>query len=268
MFVKLNDGGELYYETYGDKGPWIVLTNGIMMSTASWKSFIEPLSKNNRLLLFDFRDQGKSSKIDEEDYGCDFHVPDLIQLIDHLGIDKINIVGVSYGGQVSLELMIDHQHRVKTLMLVTATSFVNNHLRALGDSWDVAAKLNNGKDFFKVVIPTIYSDSFYEKNIEWLERRKEIFEKVLTGEWFDSFLRLSRSAKNFDRRDVLSKIDVPTLLLCGGKDIITPKEQMKKMSEEIKNSILLEIPDGGHASFLEKPGEFMTAILGFVTLNN
>ena len=268
MFVELKDGGKVYYETYGDKGPWIVLTNGIMMSTASWKDFIQPFSKNNRLLLFDFRDQGQSSKISHSKYGCDFHVSDIIQLLDHLSIDKINIVGVSYGGQVSLELMVNYQHRVKTLMLVTAMPMVSNHLKALGDSWDLAARLNDGEAFFKVAIPTIYSGHFYEKNIEWLERRKKLFGKLLTKEWFEGFLRLSHSAKNFDRRDVVDKIEVPTLLLCGGKDIVTPKEQMVEMSRIIKNSTLLEIPDGGHASFLEKPKEFITSILGFTAMNN
>ena len=61
------EGKTVYYETYG-QGKALVLLNGIMMSCASWKEFIEPFSANNKLILVDFFDQGQSEKLVGQNY--------------------------------------------------------------------------------------------------------------------------------------------------------------------------------------------------------
>jgi len=267
MILPLKDGGQLYYETHGESGEWLLFLNGIMMSTPSWATFIPYLKPHYRLLLVDFRDQGKSSSL-EGSYSCQKHVPDLLQLLDHLHVPKIHMMGVSYGGQVALEFMRTAPSRVKTLMLVTVIPEVTNFLRAWGDAWDEAAALNDGEKFFQIAIPPIYSESFYEEKRDWLMERQKMFKSLLTPRWFEGFVRLSRSAKEFDCTDVLSRIDVPTLVVCAEKDILTPAPRMKDMARQIPGSTLLEIPDAGHAAFLEKPLAFLTAILGFLQLHS
>ena len=54
------EGKRVYYEVHGDEGQPLVILNGIMMSTASWKSFIPNFSRNNVAILVDFLDQGQS----------------------------------------------------------------------------------------------------------------------------------------------------------------------------------------------------------------
>ncbi|HOO32212.1 MAG TPA: alpha/beta hydrolase [Thermotogota bacterium] len=264
MTFALKDGGEIYYEIRGKKGPWVCFLNGIMMSCASWASFNEEMSKDYRFLLIDFRDQGKSSKLEGRQYDWKLHVDDLVELFDFLSIDKINMLGVSYGGQVALEFTRYHQDRLNSLMLMNVIPKVTNYLQSISDSWELAASLNSGKDFFTVAIPPIYSDVFYQNNIEWLKRRQELFESMLTKEWFEGFTRLSKSAKYFDCSDLIEDIKVPTLVLSAQKDIITPAERMKEMAERIENSIYLDIPNSGHAAFLEKQREFLIAVKGFL----
>jgi pimeloyl-ACP methyl ester carboxylesterase len=241
MNLELTNGGKIYYETYGQQGPWVVFLNGIMMSTASWEGFKESISKDNRLLLMDFRDQGNSSKIENQDYTWKLHVNDLLELLDHLKIDQIHMLGVSYGGQVALEFTREHQDRL--------------------------ASLNSGSDFFTIAIPPIYSDVFYEEQYDWLQKRQDIFEKILTKEWFEGFTRLSKSAKDFDCSDLISKIKVPTLVLSAEKDILTPAEKMNEMASQIKDSVYLQIPNAGHAAFYEKQKAFLTAVKGFLSIN-
>ena len=79
--------------------------------------------------------------------------------------------------------------------------------------------------------------------------------------------RSSRSSKDFDILDQLHAIKVPTLLIAGTRDIITPVYEMKKIQEQIADSKMLIIEDAGHASFYEKLDEFATAVLGFVALH-
>lgn len=267
MNLELTNGGKIYYETYGQQGPWVVFLNGIMMSTASWEGFKESISKDNRLLLMDFRDQGNSSKIENQDYTWKLHVNDLLELLDHLKIDQIHMLGVSYGGQVALEFTRENQDRLASLLLVNVTPKVTRFLQAISDSWELAAKLNSGSDFFTIAIPPIYSDVFYEEQYDWLQKRQDIFEKMLTKEWFEGFTRLSKSAKDFDCSDLISKIKVPTLVLSAEKDILTPAEKMNEMASQIKDSVYLQIPNAGHAAFYEKQKAFLTAVKGFLSIN-
>lgn len=267
MIHELRNGGKIYYETHGQQGPWVVFLNGIMMSTASWAGIKDYVAQDYRLLLVDFRDQGKSSKIKDMDYTWKLHVNDLLELLDHLNIEKINMLGVSYGGQVALEFTREHQDRLSSLLLVNVIAKVNKFLQAISDSWELAAKLNSGSDFFTVAIPPIYSDVFYEEHYEWLQKRQDIFEDMLTKEWFEGFTRLSKSAKNFDCSDLIDKIKVPTLVLSAEKDILTPPDQMNEMASKINNSVYLQIPNAGHAAFLEKQKAFLTAVKGFLSIN-
>jgi len=266
MIQTLSNGGEIYYETYGQNGPWVGFLNGIMMSTASWAGLKEYIASDYRLLLMDFRDQGQSSRLKDISYTWKLHVQDLLELLDALKIDKIHLLGVSYGGQVAIEFTREYQDRLASLMLVNVIEKVTKYLQAISDSWELAAKLNSGADFFTISIPPIYSDVFYDEQYEWLQKRQEIFEKILTKEWFEGFTRLSRSAKNFDCSDIIEKISVPTLVLSAEKDILTPAEQMNKMASKIKNSVYLQIPNAGHAAFLEKQMAFIIAVKGFLSI--
>jgi pimeloyl-ACP methyl ester carboxylesterase len=62
--LNLKDGGSIYYEIHGDGEP-LILLNGLMMNTLSWMDFIPQLADKFKLILFDFRDQGRSSKLTE-----------------------------------------------------------------------------------------------------------------------------------------------------------------------------------------------------------
>ncbi len=262
MELQLKDGGTLYYEIHGEGEPLIIM-NGLMMTCGSWYELIPHLSRNNQLILFDFRDQLKSSKL-EHGYQANVHSEDVIQLLNHLKIDKVNMFGVSYGGQVSLDFAIKYQDRLSRLMLMSIGPKATNYLRAIGESWEEAAKLGDAEKFFTIGMPFVYAPNFYATHLEWLETRKEMFKNFLNKEWFDSFLRLSYSAKNFDYTNDIKKIKVPSLMVCGDADQLTTVNEMKQMAAQMDNSTVLVIPDAGHGAILEKQKSFVTAINGFL----
>ena len=89
----------IHYEEYGAGEPIVVL-NGIMMSCGSWAEFVEPFSANNRLILLDMLDQGKSSKMDGP-FSQAIQAEVVLALLDELGIEKVSMLGISYGGEVA-----------------------------------------------------------------------------------------------------------------------------------------------------------------------
>ena len=111
----------IYYEEYGRGKPLIVL-NGIMMSCASWKEFIEPFSARNRLILVDFLDQGKSDRMTGQEYDHAIQVEVVKELVDFLGLDKVCLMGISYGSEVAMEFTLKYPQHVERLLLFNEPS--------------------------------------------------------------------------------------------------------------------------------------------------
>ncbi len=257
----LEDPG-LYYEVHGEGKP-LVLLNGIMMNTLSWAEHIPDLKDHYQVITYDMRDQGQSNRL-EEGYRIDVHAEDLKKLLDHLGIKKANILGVSYGGQVALIFSLGFPEMVEKLILSNTAAHVDQYLLSLGQMWKRAARLYDGEAFFDLALIPIYSRGFYNHHYDWLANRRGLFRDFLTREWFDGFIRLASSNEDYDLRGEISRIEARTLLIAAEEDIITPPEQMLEIHRALKNSQFVSIPDTGHAAFLEKRETFCTLIKGFL----
>lgn len=252
----------IYYEIHG-KGIPVIILNGIMMSTASWSAHIQRWEKKFQVITYDTRDQGKSARITDKPYTIEIHVEDLKKLIDHLNLEKVNLMGVSYGAQIAQLFALKYPESVDKLILSNATDYIDNYLKSIGEAWKVAAKLYDGERFFDISLPYIYSRQFYNSNYEWLMNRRKMFKETLTKDWFDGFVRLASSNEHFDIRDKIKNIKAKTLFISGEEDIITPKDHIIEMSEKVENSLLVNIENTGHALFFEKFEEFCLLIEGF-----
>jgi len=253
---------QIYHEVHG-QGPPLLLLNGIMMSTASWAAFIPELARRFQLILFDFRDQGQSSKM-RASFNQDIHVGDIVRLLDHLEISKAHVMGLSYGGQVALRLALQHPAKVRSLSLFNTPSRVPRRLMEIGKAWEAAAALNDPAKFFQLALPFIYSEPFYETHSEFLRERLRTLGSAATREWFESFIRLSRSVEDFAvSPEELKQISVPTLLVGSEQDAVISQEAMRDIYENVPGCEFLMIPRAGHAAFLEKINEFRTLVIGF-----
>lgn len=260
---RTHDGLELYYEDHGRGEPAVFLC-GIMMNTASWVQHLPVLSQHVRPLLLDLRDQGRSAKM-AAPYKLDAHVPDVVALLDHLGVDDAHLVGLSYGGQVAQRVALSYPERVRSLILVNTNHYMTNHLAEIGKAWETAAALGDGERFFQLAVPFIYSSAFYRDHLDALRQRQAMFKNLLTREWFDGFVRLCQSTLGAAlSEEDLGRIKVPTLLIGADEDIVTPLRLMEEMYRAIPNAEFVSIPGSGHGAFLERAGEFLTLVLGFL----
>jgi 3-oxoadipate enol-lactonase len=262
-FLNLKDGARLYYEIHGEGAP-LVFLNGVMMNTVSWGMYVPLLSQNFKLILFDMRDQGQSSKMKEQ-YRLDAHVPDLLSLLDELNLPRVHMMGGSYGGDVILKFALAHQDRLETIILPNTTNFVTKYLEQIGKGWEATAALYDGERFFQIIMPTIYSVEFVERHLDFLVQRQAMFKSVLTKEWFDAFIRLSQSATGFYiSPEQLRAIKVPTLLIGAEQDVITPPWYMEAMHENMPGSEFVVLPKTAHGAVLERIPEIVTLITGFI----
>ncbi|MDF2821104.1 MAG: alpha/beta hydrolase [Clostridiales bacterium] len=257
---------KIYFETYGQGKP-LVLLNGIMMSTLSWKVFIEAFSANNQLILVDFLDQGKSDKMEDISYTQDDQVEVLKAVFDELKLKKVNLVGISYGGEVALEFSVKYEEYVDKMVLFNTTAKTSSWLRDIGIGWNQSA--SDPLDYYCTTIPVIYSPQFYNERSEWMNNRKAfLVDKVFNQKPFmDAMVRLTKSADYHDVTNELPNIKIPTLIVSSENDYITPMPEQRKLNELIATSELIVFPNTGHASMYERPVIFASSVLGFVNMD-
>lgn len=260
--LEINDVS-LFYDISGDGAETVAFLNGVAMSTERWAAQAPFFSENYRVLLHDFRGQGKSTLVSDS-ITFETHARDMAALLDALGIDKLHIVGVSYGAEVGMYFALMYPERVQSLTLGTAVSESDPLLKAIIESWIEAAKTYNGKLFFKVMAPTVYSKSFYATHKKWLDDYAELFGTRATARWMDAFAELCRNFLTLDVTDRQSEIRLPTLVISAAEDILKPPSYGQTIQEMIPGSRFVVVQGAGHALFLEKADEFNHLVSDFV----
>ena len=257
-------GKNVFYQLDGDGSkPKMMILNGIMMSTKSWEPFMETWLDHFQVLRVDFLDQGQSDKM-EENYKQSLQVDLLEALLDTLEIDKINLVGISYGGEVALNFACHHQTRVNRLILFNSSAYTNPLLRDIGRSWIKAGKTRDGSLYYKTTIPIIYSPSYYESKLTWMENREKVLTPIFSDPVFlDAMERLTLSAESFDVRDKLDDLELHTMIITAEEDFLTPKKEQEYLAKRLKHAHWMTIPGVGHASMYENPLLFASLITGF-----
>lgn len=256
------EGLTLYYEDHGEGAPLVVL-NGIFMSCASWQAFVPAFAERNRLLLLDLVDQGRSGRVDHE-YTQELQERAVLAFLDHLGLTRAHLCGVSYGGEVALRVAARHPERVDKLVLANTAASTSPWLADIGHSWEHAMSTHDGHVFFKTCIPIVYSPAFYQANHEWIAAREDLFVEVFTPEVYDAFARLTRSAETYDERGRLAQVTAPTLVVSSEHDHVTPLANQTELAAGIPGAAHVVIQGAGHAAMYEKPAEFTAIVLGFV----
>ncbi|MBO5328780.1 MAG: alpha/beta hydrolase [Clostridia bacterium] len=262
------DGKKVYYEVHGTAGNPLIILNGIMMSTASWKPFIDEFAKNNVVILVDFFDQGQSQRLTEE-YKHDLQVELLNELIGRLWYSKVTLMGISYGGEIAVQYALKYPKRVRRLILANTCARTSPWLKKIGDGWNEVAKTGSGLAYYLTTIPVIYSTQFFEDRAEWMQNREAYLTEYFSRkDVLEALIRLTNSSVGYDVVDRLGEIDCPTLVISGSEDGLVPPTEQQLLHQKIKNSVYVTINGSGHASMYENPAAFAALVLGFTNLND
>jgi len=262
------NGIQIYYELHGpEDADVLVLSNGVLMSTASWAFQTSVLSQHYRLLLYDCRGMWQSEH-PPGPYSMELHADDLAALLDGLGIQQAHIGGISYGAEISMVFALKYPQKTRSLILSSAVSQIDPLLRGFMESWIAATRakdhaasshIRSGM-LFDVTYPLNFSEAWIAANQEALDLARERY-KMLD---FDAFLELLLSFSQLDVTAELHKITVPTLVIVGEEDILKPRQYAEIIAREIPNAEFAIIPHAGHAVLWERPGVFNSLILGFL----
>ncbi|MBT5048441.1 MAG: alpha/beta hydrolase [Rhodospirillaceae bacterium] len=248
------------------EGPLVVFLHGIGGNKLNWHQQLPAFAGEFTAAAWDARGYGQSEDYDGDLDFSDFS-HDLARVLDHFGAAKAHLCGLSMGGRVAQDFYALYPERVATLVLCdtfagddsgdtrsgrsqTIEEFVESRIRPFLDGADPAelARQRGGR----LMAPDASADA----------RQRAI--DAASQLHVDSYIKTVRASAAFSRVENLKNIDVPTLLVFGEVDPLTPPHVGEYMRERIKGSVLEIIEKAGHMTNLEKPDAFNDVVLPFL----
>lgn len=253
----------LYYELHGpEDGEVLVLSNGIMMSTASWAYQTRALARHMRVLLYDCRGMWRSEH-PAGPYSMEQHADDLAALLDGLEITKAHIGGISYGSEISMVFALKYPEKTKSLIVIDGVSEVRPMLAAQTYPWQLAAERSDPEMLYWTSVHMNFS-------AEYVAKTRHTAADMITRFGALDMVSLNELLKAFYALDITSelpKIKCPTLVVVGEDDLIKGREYARVIVDQIQGAEYVVVPGSGHALCLDKPDPLNTLLIGFVLKN-
>ena len=255
------DNINLAYTDAGAGRP-VVLIHGYPFNRSLWNEQVAALSESCRVIAPDLRGFGESDSSGDV-ATMDRLAQDVALLLDHLEIPRVTIGSLSMGGYVAFAFYKQFASRVRALILADT--------RATADAEE--AKQNRAQQAEKALAEGMagIADAMLPKLLtpETVSKRPDIVKRVrdmmLKTKPEGAAAALRGMAERDDQTSLLSKITVPTLILVGAEDAITPVADSEKMNAGIAGSRLVVLENAGHVSNLERTEKFNEALLEFLS---
>jgi 3-oxoadipate enol-lactonase len=261
LTIELNNF-HLSYDDVGEGSIPIIFLHGYPFNKTMWQGQLEFLKHSYRLIPCDIRGFGKSTD-EESPLSIDLFADDIIQFMDKLSIEKAIFCGLSMGGFIALNAIKKFPERFEALVLcdtqcIADTNEVKEKRYKIIDEIEVDGVADFNEGFIKSVF---HKDSITNK--------KELVEQLRSVVFSNSKHIITQGlialAERSETCSTLKEISIPTLIICGREDEVTPLAQSEMMHEAINESILCVIDNAGHVSNLEQPDEFNNHLLNFLT---
>ncbi len=264
MIFKTPDGLSVYYEVQGNLSSerCLVFLNGLTQSTISWGLMINYFTPHYKILLIDFVFQGQSSK-EGEWRSFDQHAADVKGVIVQEGIQKVNLIGLSYGSFVAQHFATNYPELLSKLILISTVAHKNPYFEAIELSWENALKFGGYNLLLDIMLPVVLSEEYFLNPLIPIEVMKEARKELNSNT--GAILKLMKATKQrVDFRKELNKITAPTLIIQGEKDALLPVHMANEVHLNIKNSKFIIVPSAGHTLNLEHVPEVSSHILKFL----
>jgi len=272
MFAAVN-GTSIYYETVGFGSPILLMHGGLGPDHSYLRPWFDSLTDRNiEVTYYDHRSGGRSERVSTfEGITHDTLTADADQLRSVLGHGRLTLLGHSYGGMLAMEYALRYAEHLNGLILCcTAPSWdyvdeTVTNAEARGGATEMAAlerlhrrDVTDDDTFGRLTanIQALYFKGPDKALIEEMHQRTvysaaayELSEILLEG---------------FDISNRLSDITVPTLVIAGGDDWVTPQVQSERMANLIPNAELVAFENSGHYPFIEEHDRFVRVVADWV----
>ena len=238
----------LHHEISGNGKKPLVLLHGFMENTTIWDEMGAHLSKDFTLIKIDLPGHGKS-KVYQEIHTVELMAEKVKEVIDALKLEKINLLGHSLGGYVSLAFAEKFPEILESMTLFFSTTVADDDEKKQIRKRSIAVIDENFETFVKTSIPNLFSNN--EKDI--LEGKIELAKNIAKSTNKEGVKAAQLGmAERPDRTEILENLDAKILIIAGKYDNAVKTENLLKIIPE-KTNIKTYVLDCGHNGHWEKP---------------
>lgn len=256
----------IHYTLYENKSSkqWVTFVHGAGGSSSIWYKQIRDFKKHYNVLLLDLRGHGNSKptlkKALQKKYTFSALANDIVEVLDHLKIEKTHLVGISLGTILIRQLAEMHPERVQSMILGGAILKMNFRSQIL-------MRLGN---IFKYVLPYLVLYRFFafvimpkknhkQSRILFINEAKKVYQKEFI-KWFKLTAEINPILKWF--RQV--ELNIPTLYIMGNEDYMFLPSVRQVVEKHYKSSKLFVIEQCGHVVNVEQPAIFNANVISFI----
>ena len=212
------------------------------------------------VLAPDLRGHGRSPLPEGSTLSFPELTSDVVGLLDREKVGPAHFVGLSAGGFLALTLALRHPGRVRSITLISSAGHCDAHTRSIGQRWLETYRDEGLGAFVLRLLKDLYYPDWIEAHLDLVDRiRDSLSERDLTG-----VLRWGDSIRTFDLRGRLTGIRAPTLVVQGMDDRVVDPSHARLLRQTITGTEVRLLAQTGHMVPVERPGETVEAIRGWV----
>jgi pimeloyl-ACP methyl ester carboxylesterase len=252
------NGIDIAYRDEGT-GQALLLVHAFPRHSATWEHQIAALSPHHRVIAPDLRGLGSTAR-GSGGASLDQHADDLAALLDHLSIENAAVAGLSMGGYISFALWRRHRERIAALILADTRAGADSEEGKQGREKNARLAEEQG--------PGAIADQMLPKLLAPnapTALRDQVRGIIESNDRAGIAAALRAMAARPDSTPLLATIDVPTLVIVGADDELTPPSEAAAMLSVIPGCRLVELPGAGHLSNMEAPEVFNAEVAEFLT---
>jgi pimeloyl-ACP methyl ester carboxylesterase len=258
-------GRDLLTHRVGGEGEPLLLLNGGMMTFASWEPVASRLRERFRVVLCDLRGQLLSPG--PVPTNLEGNLGDLEDLLDHLGIESVHVMGTSYGGEIALLAAAFLPARVRSLIAVTVSDYATSAIReGAADLRRLVHASRDGGDRRLIhdrLAQEVYSQGYLESHGPELAARREQLGS-LPDSWFEGLEGILSAIEGLDLRSCLTEIHCPALVVVAADDRSIPPERSHALAAAVAGAEIRTHETSGHALVAEDPTWLADVALEFL----
>jgi pimeloyl-ACP methyl ester carboxylesterase len=249
------------------RGQPLLLVHGFPLDHTMWREQVSELSKTFRVLAPDLRGFGQSSPVAGDDAVVTMahFADDLAEMLSAMRIEgPVAFCGLSMGGYVAFQFAARHADKLGRLILCDTKAAADTKEAAENRHKLAATVLSEGSQAAAdAMLSKLFSKRAIESQVPYVEETRQV---ILGTQPQTIAAALRGMAAREDFTAKLETIDVPTLVLCGTEDVITPPAEMRSIAAAIPGAEYCEVPEAGHMSPLENPQTVIPVIKKFLGL--
>lgn len=235
----------------------VLFASSIGSSRVMWSHQVEEVSAQRRMIAFDYRGHGSSPTPDGPYEIADLG-GDVLALMDSLGIERADFVGLSLGGMVGMWLGAHHPERIRRLVLACTTPYMPPP-----ELWIERAALVQAEGMAAIadsVFARWFTEGFVREHPDEVLPIREQFLATSAYGYSQCGLAISR----MDQRESLPRITAPTLVIAGSSDPATTPEVCRQLADAIPGA-RYEVVEASHIAAVEASTAFTGLVLGHLS---